>query len=323
MSCSLRWFRESLLLALLASLLGGCATPSQDIRPVRSSPESFIYWDCERLFDESDRVQQRAADLAYAVDVRVGNNMIALGLGVTVFWPALMAMRPDGLDAIELAELKGRHDALALAMVQRACGPVPQQMPPDRAAALPVAAGERLQYEERLGNGPRATTRLFSLTLAALRRDQLEFTLDLDGQTDPQAWRQDLAGNVLSTGSRPAPYASGVLGWRRLLRGPLELGQVLAGDLPGPDPLERAAQLRGQVVARGPQQLAGRAYNVAVIELFGDAPAGGDLNASTRLDGVMAVDVPSGVLLRLDLRCANPDFALRRRLLRVEAAAPR
>jgi len=36
---------------------------------------------------------------------------------------------------------------------------------------------------------------------------------------------------------------------------------------------------------------------------------------------VMAIDRRSGVLLRLDLRCANPDFALRRRLLRVETMA--
>jgi hypothetical protein len=322
MPCFLPALRDSFLLAVLAGVLGGCATPSQDIRPRRST-ESFAYWDCERLFDESDRVQQRAADLAYAVDARVGNNMIALGLGVTVFWPALMAMRPDGLDALELAELKGRHEALVQAMAQRACGPVPSQMPPDRAAALPVAVGERMQYEERVGNGARATTHHFGLKLAALRRDQLEFTLDLDGRIDPEAWRQDLAGNVLSAGSRTAPSAGGVLGWRRLLRGPLELGQVLAGDLPGPDPLVRPAQLRGQVVARGPQQVAGRNFNVAVIELFGDAPGGGDADASTRLDGVMAVDLASGVLLRLDLRCANPDFALRRRLLRVESAAAR
>jgi hypothetical protein len=41
---------------------------------------------------------------------------------------------------------------------------------------------------------------------------------------------------------------------------------------------------------------------------------------STRLDGVMAVDRRSGLLLRLELRCANPSFALRRRLVRVEQA---
>jgi len=35
------------------------------------------------------------------------------------------------------------------------------------------------------------------------------------------------------------------------------------------------------------------------------------------------VDRASGLLLRLDLRSSNPNFALQRRLQRVEAAAPR
>jgi hypothetical protein len=42
----------------------------------------------------------------------------------------------------------------------------------------------------------------------------------------------------------------------------------------------------------------------------------------TRLSGVMAVDRSSGLLLRLELQCANSEYALRRRLMRVEPAAP-
>ena len=45
------------------------------------------------------------------------------------------------------------------------------------------------------------------------------------------------------------------------------------------------------------------------------------LQVSTRLDGVMAIDRRSGLLLRLETRCTNADYALRRRLLRVEPAA--
>jgi hypothetical protein len=79
------------------------------------------------------------------------------------------------------------------------------------------------------------------------------------------------------------------------------------------------ARVRGQVVAQGVQQVVGRSFDVAVIELFGDAPTtdGG----FARLNGVMAVDRTSGLLLRLELSCSNPDFAMRRRLTRVEAAA--
>lgn len=300
-------------LAALVVLAAGCASRSADVAPRATSAEAFAYWECERLFDESDQVQQRAADVAYAVDARAGNNIIALGLGVTVFWPALLAMRPDGLEAQELATLKGRHDALQQAMARRGCGKPPQAMPLARAAKLPVAVGERLVYEDRSG-GERAPMRLLGLQVAALNRDHIEFRLEVDGQPLAAAWRQDLAGNALDSGTPPPMPA-----WRRLLKPPLELGQVLAGELAGTDALQRAARLRGQVVARGPQVLAGRSFNVAVIELFGDAPAPAD--SSTRLDGVMAVDTDSGLLLRLELRCANPEFALRRRLLRVEPAA--
>ena len=79
-----------LLAAALASA-GGCATRSDDVRAKAADPSTYAAWGCERLFEESDAVQQRAVDVAYAVDSRAGNNMIALGLGVTVFWPALLA----------------------------------------------------------------------------------------------------------------------------------------------------------------------------------------------------------------------------------------
>jgi hypothetical protein len=87
------------------------------------------------------------------------------------------------------------------------------------------------------------------------------------------------------------------------------------------DPLLRA-RLRGQVVAMGPQTIGGRRFDAAVVELFGDAQRG---DASTRLEGAIVIDRASGLLLRLDLRSADPAFTLQRRLLRVEpaAAAPR
>jgi hypothetical protein len=105
-------FCRTALTAALLVVMTGCATRSADVVPAADDPAQFASWDCERLFDESDRVQLRAADVAYAVDARVGNNMIALSVGAIVFWPALLAMRPDGIEAQELAALKGRYEAL-------------------------------------------------------------------------------------------------------------------------------------------------------------------------------------------------------------------
>jgi len=81
------------------------------------------------------------------------------------------------------------------------------------------------------------------------------------------------------------------------------------------DPLTRA-RMRGQVVAVGPQTVAGRRFDAIVVELFGDAQRG---DVTTRVDGAIVVDRASGLLLRLDLRSANASFSLQRRLVRVEA----
>lgn len=303
-----RWL---LLACAAAGVMAGCATRSADVVAHPADPAAFAGWECERLFDEADLVALRAADVAYAVDARVGNNMIALSIGASVFWPALLAMRPDGPEAQELAELKGRHDALRAAAERRGCGVPPTTMSAARAATLPLAVGERFVYEER--NGPRAPPHELGMRVLNLRRDQIEFVADFDGRVLPGLWRQDLAGNPQLDGRAP------LVAWQRLLRRDLQLGQIVSGELHPADGHGPPARLRGQVVAQGAQTVAGRAFDVAVIELFGDAPLGEGV--STRLSGVMAVDRASGMLLRLELSCANPEFALRRRLMRVEPAA--
>ena len=307
-------------LALLAGLLavaglGACASRSGEVKPLPTNPAQYALWTCDRLFDETDAVQRQAADVAYAVDSRAGNNLIALGLGATVFWPALLAMRPDGPEAEELAALKGRFEALRQSAQTKGCGDAPEAMAADRQARLPVALGERLVYDDRSG----ATAHTLALQLSALRRDQIEFRVQLDGLWQDTPWRQDLAGNSLLDGRQV------LVGWRHFLKPGLTLGQVLAGELAGAGEAVASGRLRGQVVATGPQLVAGRAFDVAVIELFGEAPgvspAGmGDGTPSTRLDGVLAVDRQQGLLLRLDLRSANPAFAVRRRLMRIEPA---
>ena len=299
---------RSLAALLPLALLAACATRSADVRPVATDPALYAALDCEALYDEADRVRLRAAQLAYTVDERSGNNIIMFGLAATtLFWPALLAMRPTGPDALELAQLRGRDDALREAQQRRACPPPPELLAPARVAALPIALGERLVYEERATAG--GTPRVLGLRVAALRREEIEFTTDLGGRELPLAWRQDLWGN-----QPQMPERSGWLHWKRLLRPELELGDVLSGDVIGGEE-GGTGRLRGQVIALGVQNSLGRPFDAAVIELFGDAPMG---NYSTRLDGVMVVDRKSGVLLRLELRSGNPEFALRRTLTRIE-----
>ena len=303
-----RWLAPLALLALAATG-SGCVTRSVDVKPAPASPAQFRTWDCARIHDESDRVQQRAADVAYTVDERAGNNIVALGVGLAIFWPTILAMRPDGPEAAELAQLKGRYEALRVAAEFKACPPPGVDLPAARAAVFPVAIGDRLVYEERAT--PRDAAREVGLRVTALRRDEIELHVDPPvAGAESDSWRQDRAGNVLS-----AP--AGSLIWRRLLKSELVLGQVVAGDFVIVGDEFNRARVRGQVVAVGVQAVAGRRFDVAVIELFGDVPRG---EATTRLDGAIVVDRQSGVLLRLDLRSAQREFSVQRRLARVEPA---
>ncbi|MBL8348299.1 MAG: hypothetical protein JNN03_22920 [Rubrivivax sp.] len=302
----------------------GCASRSGEVAPLPVSAAQFRGWSCERLDDEAERVQRRAAELAWSVDERSGNNIVALGVGVMVFWPALLALRPQGPEADDLAQLKGRFEALSEASTQAKCPPRSTDLPQARAAALPVAAGERLVYEERLHMRLAATEHPWRVR--ALRRGEIEYAPLLPGRAGASPasgaaaargadvegaihLRHDHLGNVVAAGP-------GMLMWPNLLRGDLALGQVMAGEIQVvDDPLARA-RVRAQVVATGPQMVAGRRFDAVVLELFGDVLDGGA--GSTRLDGVLVVDRASGVLLRLDLRSAQPPFRVMRRLARVE-----
>ena len=294
-----------------AALVAGCATRAADVAPAAASALEFSTWDCNRIDDERDAVQQRATELAWTVDERVANNIGALGVGAVVFWPAMLALRGDGPEAADLARLKGRHEALGAAARSQACPPPGEDLSAARAAALPLALGEKLVYEDRgAAKGP---AHELALRVSALRRGEIEFRqASLPGETaaaEPGLWLQDRAGNV-----KRAP--EGALRWPHLLRGELALGAVTAGDIDVVGDPQTRARLRGQVVAVGPQTVAGRRFDAAVVELFGDAPG---VDSSTRVDGVIVVDRASGLLLRLDLRSAHSSFSLRRRLVRVEA----
>jgi hypothetical protein len=296
-------------LAAAILLAAGCATRSADVAPRAvdaATAAAFEGWDCDRLDAEADRVAKRAADVAYAVDEQAGRNIMALGVGVAVFWPALIAMRPPGPEADELARLKGRHEALQQAGGRRGCVAFGVKLPSARALALPAAAGERLVYTQREGvRGPAVEA---GLRIVAFRRDEVEYRVEpADARIDAR-FKHDLAGNVLV-----AP--PGALRWPNLLRHELGLGQVLGGEMAIEGDLTARARLRGQVVALGDQVVAGRRFQAVIVELFGDAQTG---DSSGRIDGVIVVDAASGILLRLDLISAQAGFTLQRRLVRIE-----
>ncbi len=255
--------------------------------------------------DEQDLVQRKAIGVAYRPDSAAGDGMLNLAGGLSVYWPALMAMRPTGMEARDLGRLKLRFDALGNAAANKACGPAAPNP-----AALARRAGDLLVYESRSSvRGPTTEWALRATVAGAGRVSYVEGgTGRADSSVAQDAWTFDTAGNLLA-----AP--SGSLWWPSLLRSALTLGQVTAGDvLVAGDPQARA-RMRGQIVAVGEQNVAGQRFDAAVVELFGDAPSG---DAYTRVEGVLVVDRTQGTLVRLELFSAHAAFNVQRRLLRLE-----
>lgn len=279
---------------------------SVHVPPSAVDADAFRPWPCERLTRERDRVQREAARVAYRFDERWGNNVIALGLGVSVFWPALLAMRPAGDDRQRLADLKGRDEALGAALAARACPPAPPAAL--LAPGAPVAPGDRLVYEWQ--EAPRAPVRRQAGVVEA--GTGVGFAWREPARPESAAWQFDGLGNVLQA---PAGYV-----WPRLIREELHIGGVLDGELVDATDAQARARVRGQVVAIGPQTISGRVFDAAVIELFGDAAATGQ--ASARLEGALVVDRKTGLPLRLDLY-GPTGFRARWRLTAIEPALAR
>ncbi|MFC7396701.1 hypothetical protein ACFQU1_05775 [Chelatococcus sp. GCM10030263] len=106
----------------LASILGGCASGSSDIRAAYVSPIPYQSYSCRQLGEEAERVSARAAEVAGIQDRKRTDDAVATTVGVIVFWPVLFAIKGDGQTAAELSRLRGEMEAIEKVSVQKNCG---------------------------------------------------------------------------------------------------------------------------------------------------------------------------------------------------------
>ena len=329
-------FSRPLFAALCLSglTLMGCAGPgASGPSPTSASASAgdFARWTCAQIADEIEQLQRRAATVAFAPGNYAGQGVLALGSGLNLYWPAILATRPSGIEARDPQALKARYDSLHSAATPPRCQLAPQAWSGSStpasgdaatsatAAAVPAMApmpqpGDRYFYEDR--RNVRSAAQEWSLLAQQVSGNQTTYLGSGLGLGATPSAMPVLAGTwVLDTAGNVAAAPDGSLWWPQLLRSALMLGQVTAGDIMlAGDPLARA-RMRGQIIAVGQQTVAGQRFDAAVLELFGDAPIG---NAYTRVEGVIVVDRATGTLLRLDLRSAHPAFNLQRRLLRLQ-----
>ena len=146
--------KTAVLLASCAALVvSACATNSDGISAAYTSPMQYANYDCQQIAMEEQAVVAHVTQLGGSINHRATNDKIAVGVGVVLFWPALLMIKGNGEQAAEFARLKGESEALEHAAVFKRCsaggettGASYQRMPygPPPAPA-PVAYGEPLR----------------------------------------------------------------------------------------------------------------------------------------------------------------------------------
>jgi len=108
--------------ATISILMSGCATnQNSDFRPY-ISPLKYANDDCHSLAEKAEVIDAEIRKLYPSAGPRVGQNTVAVGVGLFVFWPALFLIADtDGASSLALTQLKGEVNAISNAAAQNNC----------------------------------------------------------------------------------------------------------------------------------------------------------------------------------------------------------
>jgi len=114
--------------------VAGCASKSGKIEANYVSPLAYANYDCDMLTAEYARLVQQSSKINKQQDDVAGNDSVAMGVGLILFWPALFFIDNDDMRE-QVAQLKGEVNAVEQASIQKKCTMLSDQMSADKAAA--------------------------------------------------------------------------------------------------------------------------------------------------------------------------------------------
>lgn len=123
-----------------ALLTAGCAKDASQVGATYVSPVLYDAYTCPQLAEEAQRVTSRAQQAAGVQDEKATNDKIAMGVGLVIFWPAMLMTKGNDENTAELARLRGQMDAIEQASIKKKCGITFQHVPPPPA---PVAQNDQ------------------------------------------------------------------------------------------------------------------------------------------------------------------------------------
>jgi len=105
-----------------AAVLAGCAKSASDIAPAYVSPITYTAFSCNQLAQEAQRVASAANRIAGVQDTNATNDAVATGVALVLFWPAAFMIKGDVETAQQLADMKGKLDAIEQQSIVKNCG---------------------------------------------------------------------------------------------------------------------------------------------------------------------------------------------------------
>jgi hypothetical protein len=117
-------FFKPVLAVGVTLLVVGCASGSKDIRASYVSPMTYETYTCQQLVTENERLQRELTSVGGDVDKKAHGDKVKMGVGLVLFWPTLLFLKGDGVEAQEYARLKGEHEAFEQAYVKKSCSSV-------------------------------------------------------------------------------------------------------------------------------------------------------------------------------------------------------
>jgi len=119
---------KTLVTAAIVLSLAACSTPPRNIDAQYISTHQYDGLSCEELTLEYYRVETRVQQLHHALDQESKKDAALVGVGLVVFWPALLFLAGSSTDPSEYGRLKGEAQALQTVLANNTCEYDPSEL---------------------------------------------------------------------------------------------------------------------------------------------------------------------------------------------------
>ncbi len=123
--------RNWLLVLVCGALISGCASNSTNVSASYISPIIYKKFSCKQIREEAVRVSQQVATLSGVQDKKASNDAVATGVALILFWPAAFMVGGDDHNTAQLAQMKGKYEALRAESEKKRCNIKFQTAKPD------------------------------------------------------------------------------------------------------------------------------------------------------------------------------------------------